>query len=92
MTANQEKALAAGAALGLAGLIWWLWPKGTTPFKTSAGPRVQKTLDINADVYSPDFGEPLYGPPKPVAVSPDMQRLIDASNAAIAADDADNKG
>jgi hypothetical protein len=89
MTAKQEKLLAGGATLGIAGLVWWFWPRSAK--KTSAGARVSSELVIDDNVLSPTFGLPLYGPPAPaVAVNPDMQRLIDQSNAAIEADNADS--
>lgn len=97
MTERQEKtAIATG--LGLAGLlVWWMWPGRLS--STSAGAAVTKRrlseYVIDDNVMSPDFGLPVYGPPAPardVADNPEMRRLIDASNAAIAADDALNKG
>lgn len=93
MTPRQEKA-AIGAGLGLtAFLVWWLWPKKATA--SSGGARVKAEYNIDDNVNSPDFGLPVYGPPAPVkdiADNPEVQRLIDVSNAAIAADDAANKG
>lgn len=86
MTKKQK--YAAGAAVAAAGLLaWWLWPKKVA--------RRKSELTIDANVYSETFGLPLFGPPAPRAdgaINPDMQRLIDESNAAIAADDAENKG
>jgi len=91
-------ALYSGAAL-----VLWLLARNA---KASPAPpiigRVSKTLDINADVYSSDFGLPyIAGPGGPGAASPSpannsnpaqdptMRALIDKSNAAIAADNAD---
>jgi hypothetical protein len=82
---------------GLAGfLAWYYWPRAP------AVVRLKKSeLVIDDDVNSPTFGlpvDPMYGPPVPAgldttgAINPDMARLIKASNAAIAADDAANKG
>ena len=88
---KKQKYAAAGAVAAAGLLVWWLWPK------KAIGRRKQE-LTIDADVYSPTFGEPIYGPQLPtplpgrVAVSDEMQRLIDQSNAAIAADDAENRG
>lgn len=75
MKLTREQKYAAGAgALGVIGLLWYFWPKKTSPA------RMVKTLEIDADVYSPTFGLPVGA----VAENPEMQRLIDESNAAIA--------
>lgn len=80
--------LAAGSVGAIGLLVWYLWPKKVVTVRESE-------LAIDDNVLSPTFGLP-YGSvvpdasPAPVALSPEMQRLIDASNAAIAADDAAN--
>lgn len=102
MTPMQIKIAVYGGAL----LLAWLLRKraaGSSASATDGAPvgRVTKTLDINADVYSPDFGTPyISGPggpggatPSPAnanpAIDPAMRALIDKSNAAISADNAD---
>lgn len=75
LTRNQK--VAAGAGLALGGfLVWYFWPKGPG--------RVKKELVIDSNVMSPTFGQPI-----PQA-SPEVQALIDRSNAAIAAYDAEH--
>ncbi len=78
-------ALAGGAAL-----LAWLLSRST-----AAAPRVTKELDIDANVLSPYFGmtdaeiaaaKAAGAGPNP-AIDPEMRRLIDISNAVIAADD-----
>jgi len=99
MTPLQIKiAVYGGAAL----LLWLLGRSATTTAaaSTTQSGRVTQTLDINADVYSPDFGKPyVAGPGGPGGATPGpanpaqdqtMRLLIDRSNAAIAADNAAN--
>jgi hypothetical protein len=75
MTAAQTKlAVAAGLAL----LAWWLSSRAKT-----VG-RVSSEIEINADVYSDHFGEPITEPQS----NPLLIDLVDESNRAIAAYDA----
>jgi hypothetical protein len=74
MTAAQAKLALAG---GLALLAWWLSSRDKRG-------RVTSTLDIDANVLSPTFGEPLT---ETVTYDPNHQRLldlVDESNRAIA--------
>lgn len=84
MTKKQKYAAGAGAVVAAALLAWWFWPRAG---RAAVG-RVKKELEIDANVYSPTFGEKIL-PPGRAAESSEMQRLIDESNAAIALEDAD---
>jgi hypothetical protein len=64
MTAAQAKLALAG---GLALLAWWL------SSKEKRG-RVTSTLDIDANVMSPTFGEPLT---ETVTYDPNHERLVE---------------
>jgi hypothetical protein len=90
---TRDEKIAAGGAVAVAGILaWYFWPR------KAVVPRLKSELVIDDNVMSPNFGLPMYGPPVPAgldttgAINPDMARLIKASNAAIAADDAANKG
>lgn len=79
------------AAAGVMALIaWWASRRSSSPA------RVSRELEVDVNVNSPYFGmtdEEIAAAkaagvrPNP-AVDPDMRRLIDLSNAVIAADDA----
>jgi len=92
VTEKQEKVAIAAGILGTGLLVWWYWPRAPAVVRLN-----KSELVIDDNVMSPTFGLPVYGPPAPSAradgaLNPDMRRLIDASNAAIAADDKADKG
>lgn len=90
MTPTQMKV----ATYGGAALLLLLLARNTRAVTTANLGRVTKELEIDANVDSPTFGLT----PAQIAtmnsnnpaVDPEMRRLIDASNAAIAADNRDN--
>ncbi len=70
-------------------LAAWLFREKRSPANTSPG-RATSELEIDANVYSPTFGQPLTDlGDDPLTIGgphdPEMARLIDESNAAIAA-------
>lgn len=77
MTAAQTKLVVAG---GLALLAWWFSSRAR-----KVG-RVSSEIEINADVYSPGFGDPI--DPEAEARHQHLVDLVDESNQAIAAYDA----
>jgi hypothetical protein len=77
MTAAQTKLVVAG---GLALLAWWLSSRAR-----KVG-RVSSEIEINADVYSPGFGDPI--DLEAEARHQHLVDLVDESNQAIAAYDA----
>jgi hypothetical protein len=77
MTLVQKKiAVAAGLAL----IAWWLSSRAR-----KVG-RVSSEIEINADVYSPGFGDPI--DPEAEARHQHLVDLVDESNREIAAYDA----
>lgn len=80
MTPTQIKLAAAG---GLALLAWLLAPR--------APARVTREIEIDANVYSDTFGEPMMTGPSgagPDGWNPELRRLVEESAAAIRAHDA----
>lgn len=82
--------------LGLAGLVALLAWLFTTKAGSAAAPGTKtSTLDIDANVDSPNFGRPIAdieaekAAGRNPAVNPEMRRLIDVSNAILDADAAD---
>lgn len=95
MTPTQIKI----AVYGGVALLLWLCARAAAGSSAQQPGRVTKTLDIVANIDSPNFGEPYVagpggpggatpGPANP-AQDPLVRYYIDKSNAAIAADNAD---
>src|SRR5512144_307397 len=91
MTPTQIKVVTYGGAA----LLLWLCARNAMAMKTNNDlARVTKELEIDASINSPTFGLT----PDQIAalnsnnpaVDPTMRAYIDASNAAIAADDREN--
>jgi len=87
MTIAQGKLVTAGAAA----LIAWWFSRRNSPADPG---RVSKELIVGVNVLDPDtFGlteEEIAGKRANPAVDPEMRRLIDLSNAVIAAADKEN--
>lgn len=85
------------AIYGGAALLLWLLARESMRAgvaNISDPGRVKKTLDVDANVDSPTFGltdaQIAAMNSNNPAVDPEMRRLIDASNAALAADEREN--
>ncbi len=81
------------AVYGGAALLLWLFARSAAAASKSADPgRVTKTLEVDADVYSPTFGmsdaeiEAAKAQRANPAVDPEMRRLIDVSNKLLSDD------
>ena len=88
MTIASGKLVGSGV---IALVLWLLRGKAQAAAAADAPPapgRVLRELDIDANVNSRTFGQPLGEYGANPAVDRDMYELIERSNAAIAADDA----
>ena len=75
----MQTKIAVGAGLAL--VAWWL--------SRSSGPGRRTTeIEIDANVYSPTWGEPIANDKPVLSSSPELIALVDESNRRIAAHEA----